>query len=119
MAQQPAKPAKPPQRDERRENQREAERDEREEEREAERRDQAKARAGKASVEAVETIADEQRERSAEIEAMGVENWKAAGDEREDADAGEGEGQKAKQRTVAGVSTAGDARTLEPGSSRR
>jgi hypothetical protein len=30
----------------------------------------------------VETVADEQRARSAEIEKMGVENWKAAHDNR-------------------------------------
>jgi hypothetical protein len=110
MAHQPAKPpARPPQRDERRENQREAERDQQEDEREAERRDQAKAKAGEPG-EPVETIVDEQRARSAEIEAMGVEAWKAEHDERP---------AEEKQKTVAGVQTHGDAKTLEPGSSRR
>jgi hypothetical protein len=107
MAQQPVKPPTR-QRDEQRENEREAERDQRENEREAER--QAKFKAKAAPVEAVQTIADEQRERSAEIEDMGVEAWKAAGDERPASE---------KQKTVAGVHTAGDARTLEPGSARR
>lgn len=116
MAHQPVKPpARPPQRDEQRENEREANRDQRENEREAERRDKAKAKAKVTDadgdpVEPVETIGDEQRERSADIEAMGVEAWKAEHDERP---AGE------KQKTVQGVQTHGDAKTLEPGSSRR
>jgi hypothetical protein len=45
--------------------------------------------------EPVRTIADEQRERSAEIEAMGVEAWKAAHDERS---------QEEEQHQVPGVS---------------
>lgn len=57
--------------------------------------------------EPVVTIVDEQRARSDEIASMGVEAWKAAHDERDPAD---------KPQTVAGVSTQGDAKTLEPGS---
>jgi hypothetical protein len=41
---------------------------------------------------------------------MGVEEWKAAHDER---------GPAEKQKVVPGVSTHGDAKTLEPGTSRR
>jgi hypothetical protein len=56
------------------------------------------------------TIADEQRERSAEIEEMGVEDWKAERDERSEEDK--------KGRVVPGVGTHGDAKTLEAGSRR-
>jgi hypothetical protein len=54
------------------------------------------------------TIADEQRRRSDEMAAMGVEKWKEAHDDRSEEDK--------QSRPVTGVGTHGDARTLEPGS---
>jgi hypothetical protein len=129
MAHQPSKPqphrpaqAQPGQRSQAdREADRESDRDEREAEREAERDERQASRQPPpsaaegpdqgedpqaAATPPVVTVVDEQRARSAEIQAMGVENWKAAHDERDP---------EAKPQTVAGVSTHGDAKSLEAG----
>jgi hypothetical protein len=65
-------------------------------------------RAAMAKIPPVQTIADEQRERSEEIAREGVEKWKERHDQRSEEDR--------RMRPVTGVGTTGDARTLEPGS---
>jgi hypothetical protein len=65
-------------------------------------------RAAMAKIPPVQTIADEQRERSEEMAREGVEKWKERHDQRSEEDR--------QSRPVSGVGTHGDARTLEPGS---